>query len=244
MHVPFPDARATWSAFTFPGSNRRAAAASVAGFETPESVKYDPDLDVWYVANINGSPVARDDNGYISRLHGDGSVDAMKWIAGGANGVTLNAPKGMALQADTLWVVDVDAVRGFNRRTGAPVASVTLEGAQFLNDAARKQFIIVPFFGNVIRAWTPGSDATIPLATTRGQLDGMEILDAERLLVTSWTDSSLNVLENGKLTPVAGDLPSPADIGLDIKRGRVAIPLLMENRIEFRTLPTAERVTP
>src|SRR3990172_12561174 len=75
------------------------APRSVAGFETPESVKYDPDLDVWYVANINGSPVDRDGNGYLSRLPRDGSVDALKWIAGGANGVTLDAPKGMALQA-------------------------------------------------------------------------------------------------------------------------------------------------
>lgn len=278
-----------------------SAPRSVAGFQAPESARYDPDLDVWYVTNINGSPVDKDGNGYISRLHGDGTVDAMKWIAGGANGVTLNAPKGMALQADTLWVADIDAVRGFDRRTGAPVASVTLVGAQFLNDvavgadglyatdsglhvdaqgmthpgpdrvyriapdrsqsvalesdslaapngitwdAARKQFVIVPFFGNVIRAWTPGSKATIPLGTSKGQLDGVEILDAKRLLVTSWADSSLNVLENGTLTPVAGDLPSPADIGLDVKRGRVAIPLLMENRVEFRMLPTAERAAP
>ena len=131
------------------------APRSVAGFEAPESARYDRDLDVWYVANINGSPVARDGNGYISRLHGD---------------------------------------------------------------------------GNVIRAWTPGSNATIPLATTRGQLDGVEIIDAERLLVTSWTDSSLSVLENGTVTPVAGDLH--------------AVELLMENRVEFRTLATAERVTP
>jgi hypothetical protein len=36
---------------------------------------------------------------------------------------------------------------------------------------------------------------------------------------------------------VSGDLPSPADIGIDTKRHRVAIPLLMEDRVEFRSLP-------
>ncbi|HXI20146.1 MAG TPA: hypothetical protein VNH46_03635, partial [Gemmatimonadales bacterium] len=47
----------------------------------------------------------------------------------------LNGPKGLAIQGDTLWVADIDAVRGFNRRTGAVVASIELDGrARFLND--------------------------------------------------------------------------------------------------------------
>jgi hypothetical protein len=45
------------------------------------------------------------------------------------------------------------------------------------------------------------------------------------------------VFENGTITPVATGLPSPADIGVDTKRNRVAIPLLLENRVEFRALP-------
>jgi hypothetical protein len=32
-------------------------------------------------------------------------------------------------------------------------------------------------------------------------------------------------------------LPSPADIGVDTKRNRVAIPIFMGNRVEFRPLP-------
>jgi len=275
-----------------------AGPTKVEGFQGPESVKYDPDLDVWYVTNINGTPVAKDGNGYISRLKSDGTVDSMKYIESGRLGVTLNGPKGMALQGDTLWVADIDAVRGFNRRTGIPVASITLKGAKFLNDLAvgpdgiyitdtgikadagmshpgpdrvyrigpnraqsvalendslagpngitwdggRKQFIIVPFFGNVVRAWTPGSKVTVPLGTSPGQLDGVEILDAQRMLITSWADSSLDVFENGTATPAYKDLPSPADIGLDARRNRVAIPLLMENRIEFRSVPA--KVTP
>ena len=33
-----------------------AGPARVEGFQAPESAKYDAELDVWYVANINGSP--------------------------------------------------------------------------------------------------------------------------------------------------------------------------------------------
>jgi sugar lactone lactonase YvrE len=110
--------------------------ATVNGFKTPESVRYDSAGDVFYVSNINGSPVAKDDNGFISRMKPDGTIDSLELIAGGRGGVTLNAPKGLALVGDTLWVADIDAVRAFNVRTGAVVATVDLTPfhAVFLND--------------------------------------------------------------------------------------------------------------
>jgi hypothetical protein len=51
------------------------------------------------------------------------------------------------------------------------------------------------------------------------------------------------VLDQGTVTPVTGGLPSPADIGVDTKRNRVAVPLLMENRVEFRALPAEGKGT-
>ena len=42
----------------------------------------------------------------------------------------------MALVHDTLWVADIEQVRAFNARTGAPVATVQVPGAIFLNDIA------------------------------------------------------------------------------------------------------------
>jgi hypothetical protein len=279
-----------------PASASAEGPTRVEGFQGPESVKYDADLDVWYVSNINGTPVDRDGNGYISRLKGDGTVDSLKFIAGGVNGVKLDSPKGLALQGDTLWVADIVNVRGFNRRTGAPVASIPIKGAKFLNDVAAgedglyvtdtgvegsasrlnhvgpdrvyridpkhavsvaiendslagangitwdasgRRFVVVPFVGKTVVAWTPGSKTVTPLGGTKGMADGVELLDGGRILFTSWADSSLDVLENGTVTPVSTGLPSPADIGVDTKRNRVAIPLLMENRVEFRALPAA-----
>ncbi len=107
------------------------------GFSTPESVRWDAEQGVWFVSNINGSPSAKDNNGFISRLKADGAVDSMHFVAGGRGGVTLNGPKGLAIVGDTLWVADIDAVRGFNKRTGAVVATVELGlKAKFLNDPA------------------------------------------------------------------------------------------------------------
>jgi len=109
---------------------------AVQGFLTPESVLHDSAQDIYFVSNINGSPTAKDNNGFISRVKPDGAVENLKFIEGGRSGTVLNAPKGLALQGDTLWVADIDVVRAFNAKTGAPIDSVSLSklGAVFLND--------------------------------------------------------------------------------------------------------------
>lgn len=110
---------------------------AIAGFSTPEGIVHDTTADVYFVSNINGSPGAKDGNGFISRVRPDGTVDSLRFIEGGRGGVTLNAPKGMALKGDTLWVADIDAMRAFDRRTGAPLRAVEFGSrATFLNDVA------------------------------------------------------------------------------------------------------------
>jgi len=107
------------------------------GFSTPESAIYDADQAVWFVTNINGVPSEKDGNGFISRLTRDGTIDSRHFVEGGRGGATLHAPKGQAITGDTLWVADIDAVRGFNKRTGAPLAAVEFgRRARFLNDIA------------------------------------------------------------------------------------------------------------
>ena len=103
----------------------------------PESARYDRDLDVWFVSNVNGLPAAKDNNGYISRLRPDGTPYQLKFIEAGKKGVTLHAPKGLAIKGDTLWVADIDYARAFNKRTGAMIANVSARGrVKFLNGAA------------------------------------------------------------------------------------------------------------
>lgn len=110
---------------------------TITGLSTPESVLWSAKEDAWFVSNINGSPVAKDGNGFISRVTRDGAIDSLHFIEGGKNGVTLNGPKGLAQVGDTLWVADIDAVRAFNAHTGAPIASIELgKQATFLNDVA------------------------------------------------------------------------------------------------------------
>jgi hypothetical protein len=60
------------------------------------------------------------------------------FIEGGKNGVALDAPKGMAVVGDTLWVADIDVLRGFDRHTGRPVATIDFRPLTptMLNDVA------------------------------------------------------------------------------------------------------------
>ncbi|PYP21840.1 MAG: hypothetical protein DMD53_04600 [Gemmatimonadetes bacterium] len=270
---------------------------TVEGFLTPESVLHDTVQDIYFVSNINGSPTAKDNNGFISRVKPDGAVENLKFIEGGRTGITLNAPKGLALAGDTLWVADIDAVRAFNAKTGAPIDSVSLSklGAVFLNDvvvvptgalyvtdtgirfddvgnvlhpgpdrvfrigpdravtvavrgdtlgrpngialdAAGKRFVIVEFGGRSVLAWKPGDKAPSVIAKGPGGFDGVEIVGG-RILVSSWSDSTVSSYETGQEVKLITGVPSPADIGYDAKRNRVLIPIFTGNRVEIWQLP-------
>ena len=106
----------------------------VDSMQTPESVLWDSQADVYLVSNINGQPTVKDNNGFITRITPDGKVDSLHFIQGGRGGVTLNAPKGSGIRGDTLFVADIDEVRMFNRTTGASLGSIRVPGATFLND--------------------------------------------------------------------------------------------------------------
>jgi hypothetical protein len=97
-----------------------------AVLEVPESVLFDD--SVIYVSNINGNPTTKDGNGYISRLSPTGEIIAQRWVVG------LNAPKGMALYGNLLYVADVDRVAVIDRKLGKIVQFVEIPGSKFLND--------------------------------------------------------------------------------------------------------------
>lgn len=95
----------------------------VPGFSGPESMVHDPVADLYFVSNVNGHPQILSNDGFISRVAPDGTITDLHWIEGGEGGVTLHAPTGMVLVGDVLYVADADAVRSFDRVTGAPIAS-------------------------------------------------------------------------------------------------------------------------
>lgn len=256
--------------------------ASPSGYTAPEAVRYDPDQDIYFVSNWGtGDPGAKDNNGFISRMTPEGTVNQLKFITGGTGGATLHSPRGMTITGDTLWVVDADAVRAFNRRTGVPLATVNFSAYKlgFLNDIAAgpdglyvtdtgtdhiyriaggkaavalrnpalgnpngitwdatdRRFIVVPWAGDsVIRAWTVGGKTLVDIGRTGGtRLDGVEILSGNRLLVASQSDSSLHLFTGGTGRPIIRTGGAPADIAVDTRRNRVAVPFVDRNLVEI-----------
>jgi DNA-binding beta-propeller fold protein YncE len=106
------------------------------GFESPKAVLYDAAADVYLVSNVEGGLADADGKGFISRLAPDGSLLELEWIGKEAAGSVLDAPKGMALVGDKLYVADINKVRSFDRQTGKATGQVVINGATFLNDVA------------------------------------------------------------------------------------------------------------
>jgi hypothetical protein len=105
------------------------------GFASPRAALYDPEADVYLVSNTNGAAIDPDGNGFISRVSPEGALLALRWIDG-ANGAGLDAPKGMALSGDKLYVADINTVRSFDRKSGEPLGKVALLGARYLEALA------------------------------------------------------------------------------------------------------------
>lgn len=272
----------------------------VQGLGFPEAVRYDPEQDVYFVSNMVGAGSDRDGNGYIARIPAGTLEPVTIFARGGHGGVVLDAPKGMAIQGDTLWVADIDVIRGFHRRTGAPVGTIDLRpgGATLLNDIAvgpggtmrvtdtgiamtrkgvlyrglDKIFAIAP--GRAVSVVARGKELKLPngitwdpegrrwlvvsfdpfqsevyamsptgtrttLARGTGRFDGIERLGDGRLLVTSWSDSSVHVIHGSTDEKAIRGLWQPADLGVDTRRQRVAIPLVLQGRVEIWALSPA-----
>lgn len=94
----------------------------------PESVLADVQRDVLYVSCIDGKPDGKDGKGSIAKLSTDGKILATDWIAG------LDAPKGMGLYKNNLYVADLTRVITIDVTSGKITSSIEVEGAQFLND--------------------------------------------------------------------------------------------------------------
>ena len=109
-----------------------ASTLTIEGFSSPESTIVNKnDL---YISNVGKElkPTLKDGDGFISKLDINGNIKELHFIDG------LNAPKGMGIVGNTLFVADIDTLRGFDLSTKKEVFNVVFEGVNFLNDITVK----------------------------------------------------------------------------------------------------------
>ncbi|MFW1677075.1 hypothetical protein ACFVYJ_04755 [Pontibacter sp. JAM-7] len=103
---------------------------SPALLKQPESVVFDILRQSLYVSNINGDPTQADQNGFISLLDLEGNISKLEWVTG------LNAPKGMAMFGNKLFVADLNTLVVIDVETATIVQRFTTTEDSFLNDVA------------------------------------------------------------------------------------------------------------
>ena len=179
------------------------------GFSTPESVLHVADGDYYLVSNINGAPLDKDDNGFISKLSPDGEVMDLTFIDGADDDVTLSGPKGMAVVGGTLYVADIDCLRMFDLATGAATGERCVDGASFLNDVAADAGGTVYFTDSGLDAsFSPtGTDAVWMLSggelievvagSELGNPNGIAAMDGGLRVVTFGTGESYRITPAG-----------------------------------------------
>lgn len=97
---------------------------------TPESVLYvvDKKGSYLFVALIDGQGDAVDGKGGIAKLSTDGLVVDKNWLTG------LNAPKGMAIFNNRLYVADITELVVIDIKKQKLLKKIPIEGSVFLND--------------------------------------------------------------------------------------------------------------
>ncbi len=96
--------------------------------KVPESVYFDGINKVLYISNIDGAPDGKDGKGSIGKVGLDGKIIKVDWVTG------LNAPKGMGVYQNKLYVADLDAVGVIDLKAGKLLKRIPVNGAIFLND--------------------------------------------------------------------------------------------------------------
>ncbi len=141
-----------------------------------------------------------------------------------------------------LYVTDTGRSRIYRvagGRIAIAVEDSTLSGPNGIAwDAEGGRFLTASWNpGSSVHAWWPGTDRVESVgAEGNGGFDGIEFV-GRRVLVASQGDSSLHLLEGGSERAFLRLPGEPADIGIDTRRGNVAVPMVGRNAVEIWRLP-------
>lgn len=98
-------------------------------FKVPESILWDSGNNVFYVTNVDGTDSwGRDGKGSVGRMNREGKILEAEWVTG------MDAPKGMGLYRDNLYIADFENIVVVDVRAGKIERKIKVTGAIGLND--------------------------------------------------------------------------------------------------------------
>ena len=151
-------------------------------FKQPESVIYDSKRKFLYVSNINGLPTEEKQLGFISKVTLDGRIVDLNWIT------ELNAPKGMAIQGDKLYVADINILVEIDIDSGQVTNRYEAPDSKLLNDLAidkEGNVYVSDLFANTIYRLSNGNFELWLKSKNLDFPNGLYV-DNERLIVATW----------------------------------------------------------
>ena len=145
-----------------------AHAFQVGKMDEPASFIVDPSTGVYYVSNVSGPPGKKDNKAFIAKIDPGGKRVDRDFIRAGINGVHLNAPKGLLISGEDLYVADIDVVRRFAAQSGKPLGTIDFSflGAKSLNGLAispEGHLFVSDSVGNAIYRIDPGNHFQISI---------------------------------------------------------------------------------
>ncbi len=141
-----------------------------------------------------------------------------------------------------LYVTDTGRSRVHRIRADG-VAEIAIEDARtgppngITWDAGRGAFLLAPWGDEtMLRSWDPATGEfrdVVPLPG--GHFDGIEVV-GDGVLIASQDDTSLHLLDEAGVRRVIITPGRPADLGIDTRRGRVAVPYIALGRVDVWSL--------
>lgn len=156
----------------------------------------------------------------------------------------------IAVMEDTVFVTDsglkagfkpsgTDAIHAIKGGKAKPVIkNKSLAGPNGLVSHGDMLWV-VNFGGKTLQMVGMDGKLSSAVELPEGQLDGAVMLRDGSFLVSSWAASAIYHGKPGSGAPfdaIIKDVPSPADIGYDLGRNRVLVPLFQKNVVEIHTL--------
>jgi hypothetical protein len=182
---------------------------------TAESVIFDKERDVFYVACINGvSPWIHDGDGFIAKVDRDGKILEQKWVEG------ISGPKGMGIYGDKLYVTDINQVVRIDIPTGEIDERYPVEGGDNINDltiAHDGDVFVSDSKTSAIYKITNGEITQMLRDSSLIGINGL-YMKADTLFFATYNDGAFYRIQHDDLTPrKLVNLPSGGD-GVEIYR--------------------------